>query len=324
MKKKYIDKNIELRSEEVQEVMNKIPPSILRYGISVLFCIIGILFIGSALFSYPDTINAELTLTTKTPPAYVIAKTSGRIEQLFVSNQQSIKKGDIIGVIENVAYTEDVFYLRERIKDWKMSGSRIELIDNIFFHQIPELGNIQPAYSSCATAWRNYLQHMQENRIYETELLNAIASLINAIAEWESIYLLTSPDNGTIAFMQLWEKNQNIESGETMFVVIPSDAIHVVGKVLLPMDGIGKVKNGQRAIARLPSFPTEEFGFIEGKVYSISPVPDSEGKYILEISFPNGLHTSYNKKLPLIKTIKGTVSIVTKERSLLARLININ
>ena len=43
-KKEY--KEIELRSEEVQEVMSHVPVWILRWGITVLFCIVIILLIG--------------------------------------------------------------------------------------------------------------------------------------------------------------------------------------------------------------------------------------------------------------------------------------
>lgn len=64
--KKY--KDIELRSNEVQEVMNHIPSSILRYGITVLFIIVCLLIIGSAFFNYPDTVETEFTLTTQSPP----------------------------------------------------------------------------------------------------------------------------------------------------------------------------------------------------------------------------------------------------------------
>lgn len=319
--KKY--KNIELRSNEVQEVMNHIPSSILRYGITVLSVIVCVLIIGSAFFYYPDTIETEFTLTTQSPPAYITAGSEGRIEHLYVHNKQTVCKGDILGVIENIARTEEMYYLREQIKLWKESGSRTEQIGNIFFHKIPELGSVQPSYSACLLAWNNYLQHMQENRIYETELMNAIAALVTAISEWEKNYLLTAPTDGTVAFMQLWEEKQQVENKETMFVIIPADAIKPVGKALLPMDGIGKVRIGQRAIIRLPAFPEQEFGFIEGKVNSISPVPDSEGRYILEISLPKGMITNYGKQLPLIKTISGTASIVTKEKTLLSKLINL-
>lgn len=323
MEDKEKQKDIELRSEEVQEVMNHIPPAILRYGISVLLGIISVLLIGSAFFSYPDTVDAKFTLTTQVPPAYIITKTAGRIQQLYVENKQPVSEGDLIGVIQNTANTEDMFYLREKLKEWKASGSLTEQIDMLFFHRIPELGFVQTAYSSCLLAWSNYLQRMQENRIYETEVINAVASLQVALTEWETNYLLMSPVDGTIAFMQLWKQNQNVEVGETMFVVIPQNAVQPTGKALLPMEGIGKVETGQRAIIRLPAFPEQEFGFIEGRVISISPVPDSEGCYVLELAFPQGMKTSYGKELPLIKAIEGTASIVTKEKNLLERLVNL-
>ena len=53
------EKEIELRSEEVQEVMNRVPPAILRYGS-------GVLLGGSAWFSYPETVVTEFTLATGT------------------------------------------------------------------------------------------------------------------------------------------------------------------------------------------------------------------------------------------------------------------
>ena len=75
-KKEY--KEIELRSEEVQEVMSHVPVWILRWGITVLFCIVIILLIGSYLFKYPDVVEAEITVSTQNPPAYVVARVAGR------------------------------------------------------------------------------------------------------------------------------------------------------------------------------------------------------------------------------------------------------
>lgn len=85
-------KDIELRSEEVQEVMNKVPPMILRCGIGILATIILVLLIGSALFQYPETIEAELTLTTRNPPVYIKSQHGGRIEKLYITNGIQVKK----------------------------------------------------------------------------------------------------------------------------------------------------------------------------------------------------------------------------------------
>ena len=323
MEEERTHREIEVRSEEVQEVMGRIPPAILRYGIVVLLGIMAVVLAGSACFSYPDTVETEFTLTTQNPPAYIMAQSAGRIEQLYTANSQPVGKGDMLGVIENVARTEDLFVLRERMKEWKQGGSRTEQVGTLFFHRIAELGSVQAAYSSCLLAWNNYLQHMQESRTYETEVANTVAGLLNAVAEWEKNYLLTAPADGTVAFMQLWKRNQYVEAGETMFVIVPHDAALPVGKALLPMEGIGKVRTGQRVIIRLPAFPEQEFGTIEGRVESVSPVPDEQGRFVLEIALPQGLTTRYGKELPLIKTMTGTASIVTKEKSLLSRLLNL-
>ena len=73
--------------------MGRIPPAILRYGIVVLLGIMAVVLAGSACFSYPDTVETEFTLTTQNPPAYIMAQSAGRIEQLYTANSQPVGKG---------------------------------------------------------------------------------------------------------------------------------------------------------------------------------------------------------------------------------------
>lgn len=94
-KKEY--KEIELRSEEVQEVMSHVPVWILRWGITVLFCIVIILLIGSYLFKYPDVVEAEITVSTQNPPAYVVARVAGRLEELCAENGAVVRKEAVCG-----------------------------------------------------------------------------------------------------------------------------------------------------------------------------------------------------------------------------------
>ena len=51
---KYTGSDIELRSGEFQEVLGEVPSWILRWGITTIASVIGILLIGSAVFKYPD------------------------------------------------------------------------------------------------------------------------------------------------------------------------------------------------------------------------------------------------------------------------------
>ncbi|HET9571905.1 MAG TPA: hypothetical protein VFP20_10915 [Bacteroidales bacterium] len=59
------EKNIELRSEDVQDVMGAVPPAILRWGISVIGLVLLLLLLGCYLFKYPDRLSGAVTLTTE-------------------------------------------------------------------------------------------------------------------------------------------------------------------------------------------------------------------------------------------------------------------
>ena len=55
---------------------------------------------------------------------------------------------------------------------------------------------------------------------------------------------------------------------------------------------------------------------MEGKVVSISPVPNEEGNYVAEI----GLTRMPDKQPPILKVMNGTAETIVREQSLLERL----
>lgn len=69
MKRQDTDNNkeideIELRSEDVQEVLGQTPSWILRRGIFMLTIFVFVLLAGSWFFKYPQVVNATITLTS--------------------------------------------------------------------------------------------------------------------------------------------------------------------------------------------------------------------------------------------------------------------
>lgn len=315
-------KDIELRSEEVQEVMNRIPPAILRYGIGVLATVVVVLLVGSALFSYPETVQVEVTLMTESPPIYLKSPQTGRIEKLYVKNGLQVKKGDILAIMENLADTEDMLRLRQCLNDWQQNGAKIEELDVIFFPRIPMLGSVQNTYASCLMSWSNYLQNIGKSRVPEIELNTTVTQLMNMVEEWSKTNLLVSPVDGHVAFMQLWTDREYVRTDETMFVIITNKDSSYMGKAQLPAQGVGKVRLGQRAIIRLDGFSEQEFGRIEGKVISVSPVPDENGNYVLEVAIPEKELFLNNKNQLGINVISGKAEIIIKDCSILERLFN--
>ena len=423
-KDKY--KEIELRSEEVQEVMNHIPSWILRWGITVLFGIVIVLLTGSYLFKYPDVVEAEITVSTQNPPAYVIARISGRLNRLCVENGVIVRKDALLGVIENSAETEDLFLLKERMKQWEEREFALGAAERLFDGRYLQLGEVQSSYASFVSVLkdyigfvrqdyyreklesgrrllesqeeyyllakkqfllggqeqtlikriygrdsilyrrnamiaaeydeseRNYLQHLQsyegmrmslsqigmqieqgkenlldvrhmaltEEQKYRVNLKNAVEQLQVSITTWEQSYLLTAPISGKLTFMSVWSNNQNVASGESVFVIASEEEALPVGKALLPVQGSGKVKAGQEVNIRLNNYPDQEFGYVKGRVYSVSPVPTDQDMYIVDIRLPDGMRTNYGKDLPLTREMKGIAEIVTEDLRLLERMMS--
>ena len=113
---------IELRSEQVQDILSYVPHWMIRYGNLLFLGLIILFFSLSWLIKYPDVINSEVLLTTKIPPEKQYAKTSGKIETLFVTDNSNIEKNAPLAIIENTANYEDVYKLKAIIDTIKISN----------------------------------------------------------------------------------------------------------------------------------------------------------------------------------------------------------
>lgn len=103
---------IELRSEEVQEILSRVPHWMIRWGSGVILLILLSLFFVSWLVKYPDVITTQIIITTNIPPEKLVAKVPGKIEAILVIDKSTILKNTPLAVIENSANYNDVFLLK--------------------------------------------------------------------------------------------------------------------------------------------------------------------------------------------------------------------
>jgi hypothetical protein len=116
-----------------------------------------------------------------------------------------------------------------------------------------------------------------------------------------------------------------VTNGETVFTIVPSTPQQVIGRVKLPVSGSGKVKPGQKVLIFLDNYPYTEYGMLEGKIKTISLIPESTTQgafYTAEVVFPDGLATNYKNILPFSQEMQGSAQIVTKELTLFERFFN--
>lgn len=105
------NEEIELRSDEVQEILTRVPTWMVRWGITLIFfLILGCLFM-SWLIKYPDVISGQVVLTTEVPPAKLVSKTAGQIDEIMIQEFEYVNEGDVIAKIKNPLSSEAYEYL---------------------------------------------------------------------------------------------------------------------------------------------------------------------------------------------------------------------
>ncbi|SFW75966.1 HlyD family secretion protein [Sinomicrobium oceani] len=160
-KKKKID-FLDERSDQVQEILGEAPHWMIRWGTTVVFIIVILLIIGSALISYDDMITARITITTKIPPAYIQANSNGKLTNLYVAADQPVVENEILAEIENTANLQDVYWLKRKLSDFTPELVPPDSIPGIFPPHL-QLGSIRQAYSNFASQYQKYvLFHLLE------------------------------------------------------------------------------------------------------------------------------------------------------------------
>lgn len=165
------------------------------------------------------------------------------------------------------------------------------------------------------------MERSREANSLGTALKAAYNELQVSIEDWKMTYLFISPAGGILSYNNVWQKNQNVNSGDKVFSIVASQTGDIIGKIKLPVNGSGKVKPGQRVNISVTGYPYMEFGFLTGTVVSVSLLTDSDSMYTVTVSLPQDLCTSYGKVLDFNGELTGTAEVMTDERSITGRLL---
>ena len=112
MSKKLKPNNLNLRSEEVQEILSNPPAWIVRWGITLIFMFTCILLILSFTIKYPDFVSAKVLVTTEQPMEKIMARQNGQLEKMFIGNGNRVRVNQRLAIIKNVADIDDVYFLK--------------------------------------------------------------------------------------------------------------------------------------------------------------------------------------------------------------------
>ncbi|MEL6971290.1 MAG: HlyD family efflux transporter periplasmic adaptor subunit [Bacteroidota bacterium] len=150
--------------------------------------------------------------------------------------------------------------------------------------------------------------------------------LFAALQNWKEQHLITAPGGGKIIFTTDLNPNEYLPAGTPLFSIVPSsvESTTLIAVVKVPVSGIGRIAVGNRVIIELDAYPKSEYGTLTAEVNKISLLPqiynDDSSYYHVEAELKMPLMTSYGKRLKAGVIMTGTATIVTKDRSVLARI----
>lgn len=177
-------KDIELRSESVQEILSNPPSWIIRWGNTVILVTILFIITISIFVKYPDFISSKVLITTQNPPEKIEARTSGKLEKVLVQNHQEVRSGQVLAVLETSANYEDILKLKSIMDTLKSNISTfyfpIEQSRNLV------LGELETSYIQFEKAYTDYnlqknLQPHSIERLAGKQTLLEIEKRINSL-----------------------------------------------------------------------------------------------------------------------------------------------
>jgi multidrug resistance efflux pump len=140
-------------SDELQDVIGQPPPGVVRWGMTAFFSVLVILLFVSLFVKYAETVSGNFTLTSTNSPKPVTSKMDGKIQRLFIVENQSVIQGETVAWIESIASHEDVIRLSiEMDSMWK--SVKADNWNQLLTHtpsSFKKLGELQNAYHDFAS-----------------------------------------------------------------------------------------------------------------------------------------------------------------------------
>ena len=137
-----------VRSEEVEELITRIPHSLVRWGTTVILLLVIAFFIGTWVIRYPDVVSAPFRLTSVNAPKSIVTRSEGRLVRLFVKNGQNVHANQVMGYLESTAHHDEVLRLSNELnRAWQeVNADRLETLANHRLTDYRHLGELQPQF----------------------------------------------------------------------------------------------------------------------------------------------------------------------------------
>jgi|GEM_PF-573445 len=160
------------------------------------------------------------------------------------------------------------------------------------------------------------INHLIEQQ--NTKMIQAVNQCLADINTWMMKNTFVSPVDGKVNFAGIIQQDQNVNVNQEVFIINPGNA-DFFGEIHIPQYNMGKIYVGEKVIVKLQGYPYQQFGFLRGKLASVSEVPFRDSVFIGSVFIEKYENKNPDKKIVLKNGMLATADIITRESNLLER-----
>lgn len=172
-------------SNEIEEIISNKLPFIVQWGTVFIFLILLLLTIVCWFIKYPDIVSASAKLNSVHGPQEVIARTSSKLVQITVKENQKVKVAQVLGYMESIANPEAVMEINKQLDSISglMNQQKVDEVGNFFpdytnEQRLNELGELQSSYQTFTQSFisfRDFISkgfYVQKKKMLDIDVQN--------------------------------------------------------------------------------------------------------------------------------------------------------
>jgi len=150
------------------------------------------------------------------------------------------------------------------------------------------------------------------------KFLSALLTLKSMTEVWIHDHAVTAPEDGMLSLASPLQVNEQVSANQELFYVQPTTTQYYV-QVMTGQAGLGKISEEQTVRLKADSYPSEEYGYLNGIVRSVAAFPNRRDSFLVQVELLNGLKTTYGKTLFFRNGLSVRAEIMTDNRTLFDR-----
>lgn len=149
-------------SEEVHSILGRTPSWVVRWGITIIFCIFSGVIIGCYFIKYPQTVTAPILITTINPPSDLTARYDGLLDTVCVANGDVVHAGEVIALFATAAHYQDINKLEHLLHESDTLSYSL-LVHSTWLDKNYVLGELQSMWTDFLRQCRDYRHYLDIN-----------------------------------------------------------------------------------------------------------------------------------------------------------------